>query len=215
MSRRPSRTSSHRLLVEGQDDVRVIEALRSRRFEREAEWESIAKEGVERLLRSLYDEVNRSNRRMAEGRIIGIVIDADGDAQGRWAAVRDRLRRAGVEAPDASDREGTIIPAARRKPRVGVWIMPDNVSEGELEDFVAQMVPATDPVWPKSQSYIASIPESERKFIEKKTTRAIVHAWLATREDPRQMGTAIRAGDLQTNGELCQRFLAWLQRLFE
>ncbi len=93
--------------------------------------------------------------------------------------------------------------------------MPDNASPGELEDFVAQMVPTGDLVWPRAEHYIASIPESDRKFTETKTTRAIVHAWLATREDPRRMGTAIRAGDLQTNGDLCNRFLNWLQRLFE
>ena len=111
---------------------------------------------------------------------------------------------------------GVVIdPTSEFNPRIGVWIMPDNISDGELENFVAQMVPTGDPVWPRSEGYIASIPESEREFIEKKTTRAIVHAWLATREDPRQMGTAIRAGDLDIDSALCQRFLAWLQRLFE
>lgn len=168
------------------------------------------KEGASQLLGSLYDEVNTSKRL-----VVGIVIDANGDAGSRWEAIRDRLRRADIDAPERIDQDGAIIPSKRRRPRVGAWIMPDNASEGELENFVAQMVPTADPVWPKSEDYIASIPEPERKFIEKKTTRATVHAWLATRQDPRQMGTAIRAGDLQTNGELCQRFLAWLQRLFE
>ncbi len=93
--------------------------------------------------------------------------------------------------------------------------MPDNVSGGELEDFVAQMVPESDPIWPKSKNYIASIGDSERRFSDKKTTRAIVHAWLATLEDPRQMGTAITARDLEVRGEPCQRFVRWLQRLFE
>ena len=76
------------------------------------------------------------------------------------------------------------------------------------------MIPDGDPVWPTSQQYISSIPEQDRKFAENKTLRAQIHAWLAAREDPRQMGLAIRARDLEINGSLCQTFLNWLTRLF-
>ena len=48
----------------------------------------------------------------------------------------------------------------------------------------------------------------------RKTRRAEVHAWLATREKPRQMGQAITARDLDVDSKLCQRFVAWLRRLF-
>ena len=82
-------------------------------------------------------------------------------------------------------------------PRVGIWLMPDNQSLGELEDFVAQMIPDNDPVWPLSQDYISRIPEEHREFAENKTSTAEVYAWLATREDPRQMGAAIGARDLE------------------
>ena len=99
-------------------------------------------------------------------------------------------------------------------PRVGVWLMPDNQSPGELEDFVAQMIPDGDPVWPLSQDYIDGIPVSDRKFAHGKTLRAKIHAWLAAREDPRQMGLAIRARDLDIGGDLCTRFTAWLDMLF-
>ena len=93
--------------------------------------------------------------------------------------------------------------------------MPDNESGGELEDFVALMIPPEDPVWPRSNTYIDAIPTHDRKFSEHKTTRAKVYSWLATREDPRQMGLAIRTRDLAVDGELCERFAGWLRRLFE
>ena len=99
-------------------------------------------------------------------------------------------------------------------PRVGVWLMPDNESPGELEDFVAQMIPDGDPVWPLSQDYIDGIPVSDRKFTAGKTLRAKIHAWLAAREDPRQMGAAIGTYDLDIGGDLCTRFTAWLDMLF-
>ena len=47
-----------------------------------------------------------------------------------------------------------------------------------------------------------------------KTDKSQVHAWLAARKHPGLMGLAVREGDLATDGELCQRFLAWLDRLF-
>ena len=92
--------------------------------------------------------------------------------------------------------------------------MPDNSNPGELENFVERMIPAADSVWPLSQQFIAGIPSTDRKFAAGKTLRAQIHAWLATREDPRQMGLAIGARDLEIDGPLCQRFLAWLTCLF-
>ena len=92
--------------------------------------------------------------------------------------------------------------------------MPDNQSLGELEDFVAQMIPEDDPVWPLSQDYIGRIPDEHREFSENKTSTAEVYAWLATREDPRQMGAAIGVRDLDVGGDLCTRFTDWLDRLF-
>ena len=63
-------------------------------------------------------------------------------------------------------------------------------------------------------SEIDGIPIGNRKFAQGKTLRAKVHAWLATREDPRPMGTAIRARDLDGHGPLSAAFLSWLNRLF-
>ena len=76
------------------------------------------------------------------------------------------------------------------------------------------MIPAEDPVWPRAQGYIDGIPKEDRKFTEKKTQRAKLHAWLATREDPRFMGAAIGAYDLEVDGNLSTTFADWLRQLF-
>lgn len=55
------------------------------------------------------------------------------------------------------------------QPRVWVYLMPDNASTGELEDFVMQMIPEGDPVWPRFKRYIGEIPQADRKFPEIKT----------------------------------------------
>lgn len=77
------------------------------------------------------------------------------------------------------------------------------------------MIPDDDPVWPLARKFIRDIPEDERKFTSGKRSKAELRAWLATRETPGLMGTAIGIGDLKTDGKLCIDFLEWLEKLFE
>ena len=193
------------LLVEGQDDEHVLRHLRERNSPM-PEFCIIDKKSISELLRAIEADV------LAPGRTaVGILVDADESPKRRWQAVADRLRRAGITAPSVPDPLGTIIDG---NPRVGVWMMPDNESSGELENLVAGMIPAGDAVWPLSLAYIDGIPPSDRKFAEGKTLRAKVHAWLATREEPRKMGAAIRARDLNAGAPAAVQLVDWLRRLF-
>ena len=194
------------LLVEGQDDRHVVFHLCDS-HKAMPKFCIRDKEGIEELLEDIGSEI------LAPGRkAVGILVDTDEDLNARWDAVKNRLREEGIIVPARPNPTGTII---ENEPRIGIWLMPNNASSGELEDFVAKMIPDGDPVWPRSKSYIQSIPEKERKFAEKKILRAKVHAWLATRESPRQMGVAIRAKDLDTSGPLSTAFADWLRELFE
>ena len=92
--------------------------------------------------------------------------------------------------------------------------MPDNVSVGQVEEFFAGMIAHDDPVWPRSEAYVDGIPVLDRKFASGKTLRAKVHSWLATREEPRMMGSAIGAGDLNADAPDAVRLVDWLRRLF-
>ena len=195
------------LLVEGPDDKHVAIHL-SRSSPDMPAFHVIDKGGISELLPSIPLEIR------AEGRVaVGILVDANDDLQSRWQAVTDRLRPEGIQPPASPVPEGTIIDVDG-KPRVGVWLMPDNDSPGELEDFFASMIPPSDPVWPLSEAYIDDIPEEHRKFAQRKILRAKVHAWLAARRRPRPMGSAIDAGDLDVNAANNREFLAWLRELF-
>ena len=166
----------------------------------------VSRNSISKLLSAIEADV-QAPRRTA----LGIVVDADEDVQGRWQAVADRLRRLQIEAPQEPDPSGTIIES---RPRIGVWLMPNNETSGELEDFVAGMIPESDPVWPRSQAYIDEIPVTDRRFSDRKRLRAQVHSWLATRERPRQMGAAIRTGDLNIGARGAVELIDWLRRLF-
>ena len=200
-------TSTERvLLVEGQDDEHVVGHLCMRR-KKKPTWIFIQKNGKDELLKSLSPEIKQSGRN-----VVGIVIDADNSLRSRWKAISSELSKLNIRTPPKPTPNGVVIEG---KPRIGIWLMPDNKSAGELEDFVAAMIPASDPIWSLSEAYIDGIPLPYRKFAPKKTLRAKVHAWLATRREPRRMALAIKTKDLDINVEISQKFAAWLEKLFE
>ena len=201
------RVSGRVLLVEGRDDKHVVDHI-CRRCQPIPTFEIVDAGGLEKLMASIGSELKAPGRQA-----VGIVVDANDDIEARWAAVKNRLEGAGL-AVGERDSAGTVIRGTPPEPDVGVWIMPDNWSAGELEDFIEAMIPASDAVWPLSRAYIDGIPSTDRLFSAEKALRAQVHAWLAARERPRPMGLAIRAGDLDVEGVGCAGLTTWLRRLF-
>ena len=193
--------------MEGQSDRHVVEQLYRKRLGAEPPFAVVDKKGYSNLRAAILPEVIAPGRRA-----VGIVVDANDRPGSRWTAVTDRLRKAcpGMEFGDLSA-SGSIIDG---EPRIGIWLWPDNGTPGEIEDFVAEMIPRDDPVWPLSEGYIEGIPEKHRRFAPRKARRAKLHAWLAARKDPRLTGTAIEAGDLKVDGALAVRFAEWLEKLF-
>ena len=204
-----SLTSDRVLLVEGDNDKHVVLQMCARILGM-PEFCIIAKGGVDAVLASIANELRVDGRKA-----VAIVVDANDHVTERWRAVTEPLRELAIDVPEQPEPDGTCIEGSTRLPRVGIWLMPNNESMGELEDFVRSMLPDDDPVWPQAESYIDGIPEGNRRFTDKKALRAKVHAWLATRSRPRLMGVAVRDGDLHVNGELATKFADWLRHVFE
>ena len=193
------------LLVEGPDDKHVVEHLR-RRLASDLAFRCEDKGGIGPLLDAIDVEI------ATDGRVaLGILMDANDDLAARWHAIRHRLRDTNVKLPEQPAPGGTVV---NGDPRVGVWLMPDNSTPGELENFVAELVPKDDPVWPLAERYIDSIPSEHRQFSTGKELRAKLHAWLATRQEPRKMGAAIGTAELDAGGALAGQFADWLRTLF-
>ena len=200
---------SQALLVEGVDDKHVVWHLYELRHQKSPSFGILDKGGFPDLKAAISPEIKSPNRTA-----LGILADANDKPHDRWGEIAHQIEQAvgqAVELPTAVGSTGTIVEG---KPRVGIWLMPDNLSPGELEDFIEQLIPAGDPVWPRAQRYIDDIPAGERKFKQKKVLRAKIHAWLAARKEPRKMGAAIGIGDLEATAPLAIRFTDWLQRLF-
>ena len=196
------------LLVEGPDDKHVVIHVRERNIPM-PEFCTKDKGSVQEVLSAISSEVKVSGREA-----VGIMVDANDDLASRWQALADKVSRVGVVLPASPCQSGTIVRQIPNFPRLrlGVWLMPDNVTSGELEHFIAAMIPEEDPVWPLASEYIGRI--AEPAFRPKKKIRAEVHAWLAARKEPRRMGLAIKAGDLEIETAVCNKFVAWLRSLF-
>ena len=196
---------SRLLVVEGFDDKHVIKHLLAK-SDSNLDFEIKDVGGYPRLLQSINPEVKAPGRER-----LGFLLDADDDLNGHWIKVREELIRAGVAPPDRLSRDGCIFGDGLI---VGVWVMPNNISSGELENFVIEMLPVDDSVWPLAVKYIDSVPENERKFRIEKSDKAKLHAWLSTRKRPGKMGAAIRADDLIVANQLSKNFLRWLEDLY-
>lgn len=202
------------LLVEGNDDKHVVEHI-WRRHQPESDsllpFEIEDKGGYPNVLGSISAELKVPDREN-----LGILVDADDCVISRWQEVVNQVNKLSNlhgRLPERPEKSGTIIDTTRL--RIGIWLMPNNYSPGELEDFIRELIPGKDPTWPRAKHYIKGIPREERKFRPQKKLRAKIHAWLATREDPRRMGQAIRTHDLNAEAPLAQTFYDWLCRLFD
>ena len=197
------------LLVEGSDDKHVVIHLLKHHGCCQPPFHIAPKQGYPELWESIPSELKVSGRTA-----LGILADANDSIASRWQSISDKLIKAGCgDVPTAVSHSGSVFSGPRGM-CVGVWLMPDNQRNGELENFVHDMIPENDFVLPRARCYIDGIPEQERKFTESKLTRAYVHAWLATCKKPRPMGTAIEARDLQYDVPVANSFVCWLRRLF-
>ena len=201
------------IFVEGRDDKHVVSHIVRKSNLARLGICVIEKGGIDNLLNALSADAKRP-----ECSAVGFVLDANDRPEGRWDSVVNRFENEGINFPKSICRNGTIMEKnlEKRLPRIGVWLMPYNDLEqgGELEDFVIEMVPNGDPILPIAQKYIDSINVDNQPFSSRKRSKAVIHAWLATRSQPGQMGSAIQRNELQIDGELCGKFVNWIRRLF-
>lgn len=200
------------LLVEGTDDEHVFKHLCGQR--QVGTLDEIKPQGsVELLLENFPVRLKES-----EIEVLGVVLDADTDVSGRWAALKQRLLDAGYSTVPAHPAAGGTIldpPPNTILPRFGVWIMPDNQTTGILEDFLHFLVPAGSRLFEHVKSSVQAIPEQERRFSKLAEPKAVIHTWLAWQADPgKPFGTAISAKFLDPNVPQVDVLVAWLKQLF-
>ena len=73
-------------------------------------------------------------------------------------------------------------------------------------------VPVGDSLLPLVDAFLDSIPKPRRRFAVKDHSKARLHAWLATQEQPgKPLGLAIKARYLDAETAEVAPFLSWLR----
>ncbi len=211
-------STKRRLLVEGQNDLFAITHLVNRRFADQRCTVSAAREsvhvqqhgGIENLLKEgVIDGAAKTYERL------GIVVDSDGDVQARWQQVAHRLAKAGITVPDKAASGGVVVPGAKASAKVGVWLMPDNISPGALEIFLQALVNPGDPLWPIADVSTTKAENTDRRFAVNDGMKARLHTWLAWQPNPDAgIGPAIDKGFLDPMSSAADTFVAWFEQTF-
>ena len=203
-----------KLLVEGTDDLYVVANIRDRHNLAD-NFDIIDCKGVSNIPDQVIARIKQGQSTV---KTIGIILDADSDLDARWQSIHDILKKEGYELPIHPDANGTIVLGIGRKPTIGIWLMPNNLQSGMLEDFVRYLIPPGDLLQPYVNQVLTEIESqkiSNRYDPNVHKAKAFIHTWLAWQIDPgKPMGTAISATFLDHNTELCLLFTAWLKRLF-
>ena len=206
-----------RLLVEGINGLHVVCNLANRLSLLETfEVEDIGSyQQILKVLPVLLKGTNNLQR-------LGIVVDADENLKGHWEAIRHILLDSQLysSVPEELPKEGLVVyPDDPAYIIFGLWIMPDNNLNGMLEDFVTFMIPEKDDdvLLRKTDDVLKELEENHwNKYKSVHHAKARIHTWLSWQDEPgTPMGTAITKQTLSTDGELCQKFIAWLNNLFE
>ena len=223
------------MLVEGDDDYHVFQHLMTAHgLDQQIKWRLEAygtgtKTGQENEIvfreRQGYTNVreylSQQLRITGDLKQLGVVVDADLDFAARWQSLRDVLVGAGyADAPVQAETQGLILEHSEtpdEKPRVGVWIMPNNQDVGSMENFFALLLPPEDALWERARHCVEQIPVKERRF-KGAFIKAHVHTWLAWQERPGlPMGKAISEKEkhLNANAPSALPLVDWLRRLFD
>jgi|JI61114C2RNA_FD_contig_91_711982_length_2037_multi_1_in_0_out_0_2 hypothetical protein len=225
------------LLVEGQDELRVIPQLIEKATElRWGESRDRKPRLVEIKVAGSVSTLLSSKQRNEEGLLepgyietelktanlhsLGVLLDADLDVRARWQALRDRCLERYPDFPKEPLPQGLVLTPALG-PRLGAWLMPNNLEPGMLETFLLTLCPQSysPDLWQYAQDAVAHVEKRTNGQPPWKPThrdKALVHTFLAWQDPPgRQMHEAVMENLLDVKGPAAKSFVDWFRRLYE
>ncbi|WP_156965835.1 DUF3226 domain-containing protein [Paraburkholderia bannensis] len=211
--------SKRLLIVEGNDDISLISAIMRSRIEG---WETpqqflvdIAMAGRESstggksaiTAKSAYTKIKSGRSH------VGFVLDADNDC----AAAKQRLENVVAEIKGLCDADGLECP------KIDFWVMPNNASNGMIEDFALTLIPgssllqhAEDSSTSAKGSHAAPFRNGDGAQGANHSSKAKIRTWLAWQDEPgMRMGHAVAAKVIDPRSPGADAFVNWFNALFE
>lgn len=203
-----------KLLVEGKTDKHIVWAL-CEHYHVAENFNVRDCDGIDNLLQVLSIMLtNPSNVNT-----IGIIVDADNDMKARLDQIRSIVEPYGYDIPDELKHSGLICSASDLDyPKLGLWLMPDNIHLGMVEDFALSMVSTDDALLMEAEDELQRIEESgNNRYSLIHHSKAKIHTYLAWQEEPGcPIGLSITKHVLDPNHPIAQGFVQnWLVPLFQ
>ncbi len=144
------------------------------------------------------------------------MLDADSTPEGRYQQIRSACLEFFPKLPEDMPASGLIVDNDERK-RFGVWMMPDNVSAGDLEIFLRCLVPeSSEPVWKYATECAANARAAGAPYHDSHVSKAHLYTWLAWQNPPGQSpGVAITKKTLDPHSASATPFVNWFRELYE
>lgn len=213
-----SRLRPRKLLVEGKDDLRTLPELLELagidwgpKKENAPVWIEDY-DGIEELLEpgAIEAQLNASGTQA-----VGVVVDADTTPGAHWDRIRRLLERRFPSLPEALPAEG-LVHEQPGEPRIGVWIMPDNVAPGMLETMLLRIRHgASDDLRSHVRSSMQQACTLGAPLRPAHHDKGELHTWLAWQDPPGlQIHMAVKAKLLRPTDEVIAPFMQWFRRLF-
>jgi hypothetical protein len=100
--------------------------------------------------------------------------------------------------------------------KLGIWLMPNNVSCGMLEAFLLDLIPEGDPLIGYANKAAKTAQRLGAPFKPAHHQKAIVHTWLAWQDEPgAQLHQAVKKQVLASTGPHAAPFVKWFRELFD
>jgi hypothetical protein len=152
---------------------------------------------------------------------LAVVLDADTPPNGSFLSTRNRITGivssfkyyppTALPAPGG----GLVYKNSDGLADLGLWVMPDNTSNGMLEDWIKQCItPSEAGLFGQAVSTVAGLP-TPTKFSSLHVTKAEVATWLAWQKKPGHgMHQAVEEKLLDTNHAKYLALINWLLHIF-
>jgi hypothetical protein len=205
----------NRLVVEGVDDKYSVACLMAQYLNWPTDNHPVEIEVGNGAPEILKDAYLTTLLKSSDLKILGIMLDADINAVGRYQSVYHLLVPTFPNMPQVMPTEGLITDNAER--RLGVWIMPDNKSEGYLETFLKFLIPdyRKSLVWKHAVDSVTEARNLKAPYHDCEIDKANLYTWLAWQHPSGQSpGRALTKKILDPQTKSAELFVQWFRNLY-
>lgn len=162
-------------------------------------------------------EPHHINVLMKSGSIqtVGIMVDANSNGSSRYERLRDLCLEFFPNIPPELPRDGMVVENDDGR-RLGAWVMPDNGSDGALENFLIPLIPdAGQALLKHVDANVETARNVGAPYRDAHANKARLYSWLALQDPPTQNPRrALYSKALDPELPNAMPFVTWFKQLY-